>query len=78
MFKSRSKSDAKDHYVNILAATLHLGLPPHSTRQEPYGQLLTDLINDDTAEGDAPLPTESSLEQQATTRAQRAANDVWL
>lgn len=68
----------KDHYVHILAATLHLGLPPQGTRQELYGQLLTDLINDDTAEGDASLPTESSLEQQATTRAQCAANDVRL
>lgn len=67
----------KDHYVHILAATLHLGLPPQGTRQELYGQLLTDLINDDTAEGDA-SPAHSSLEQQATTRAQCAANDVRL
>lgn len=43
-----------------------------------YGRLLTDLINDDTTKGDTPLPTESSLEQQTTTRAQCAADDVGL
>lgn len=68
----------KDHYVNMLAATLHRGLPPHSTRQEVCGQLLTDLIDDDAAEGDAPLPSEGRLEQQAATGAQRAADDMRL
>lgn len=66
----------KDHNVNMLAATLHQGLPPHSTRQELCGQLLTDLIDDNAAEGDAPLPAEGRLKQQAAAGAQRAADDV--
>lgn len=40
--------------------------------------LLTDLVDDDTAEGDTPLPPEGRLEQQAAARAQGAADDVGL
>lgn len=39
---------------------------------------LTDLINDDTTEGDSSLPPESGLEQQPAARAQGAADDVGL
>lgn len=38
----------------------------------------TDLINNDTTKGDAPLPSESGLKQETATCAQRAADDVRL